>query len=105
MGVEVDTFVCRQLSVWMASQELKIFLSSINWRYLDYADAIYEGEFTSQAELGAAERTDLQALGIPKGAAGLIIAVLHAQVTPLVPCSTTSLQTYALHCCQPLEPL
>ncbi len=58
----------------MASQELKTFLSSVNFGYLDYADAIYEGEFTSQAELGAADRADLQALGIPKGAAGLIIA-------------------------------
>ena len=58
----------------MASQELKAFLSSVNFGYLDYADAIYEGEFTSQAELGAADRTDLQVLGTPKGAAGLIIA-------------------------------
>jgi len=58
----------------MASQELKSFLSSVNFGYLDYADAIYEGEFTSQAELGAADRTDLQVLGTPKGAAGLIIA-------------------------------
>ncbi|DBA80480.1 TPA: hypothetical protein ACH3X2_007408 [Trebouxia sp. C0005] len=41
---------------------------------MHYADAIYDGEFTSQAELGAADRADLQALGIPKGAAGLIIA-------------------------------
>jgi len=58
----------------MASQQLKSFLSSVNFGYLDYADAIYEGEFTSQAELGAADHTDLQALGIPKGAAELIIA-------------------------------
>jgi len=58
----------------MASQELKSFLSRVNFGYLDYADAIYEGEFTSQAELGAADRTDLQALGTPKGTAGLIIA-------------------------------
>ena len=79
----------------MASQELKTFLSSVNFGYLDYADAIYEGEFTSQAELGAADRADLQALGIPKGAAGLIIAAargagnsvvaLHYQ--PLVVCT------------------
>lgn len=41
---------------------------------MDYADAIYKGEFTTQAELGAAERTYLQALGGPKGAAGLINA-------------------------------
>ena len=58
----------------MASQELKCFLSSVNSGYLDYANAIYEGQFTSQAELGAAERIDLVELGIPKGAAGLIIA-------------------------------
>ena len=58
----------------MASQELKTFLTSINLGYLDYADAIYEGEFTNQAELGTAERIDLQALGVPKCAAGLIIA-------------------------------
>ena len=59
----------------MASQELKAFLTSVDSGYLDYADAIYEGEFTRQAELGAADRADLQALGIPMGAAGLIIAV------------------------------
>ncbi|KAL0035679.1 hypothetical protein WJX79_007913 [Trebouxia sp. C0005] len=58
----------------MASQNLKSFLSSVNSGYLHYADAIYDSEFTSQAELGAADRADLQALGIPKGAAGLIIA-------------------------------
>ncbi len=58
----------------MASQELKSFLGGVNLKYLAYADAIFEGEFTSQAELGAADRTDLQALGIPKGAAGLIVA-------------------------------
>ncbi len=81
----------------MASQELKDFLSSVNPTYLDYADSIYEGEFTSKAELGAADRKDLQALKIPKGAAGLIIAeargagdsfvalLFHHQ--PLVVCS------------------
>ena len=58
----------------MASKELKSFLSSVSSGYLDYANAIYEGQFTSQAELGAAERIDLVELGIPKGAAGLIIA-------------------------------
>ena len=58
----------------MASQELKSFLSSVKVGYLEYADGIHQGEFISQAELGAADRSDLQALGIPKGAAGLIIA-------------------------------
>ena len=48
----------------MASQELKAFLRRVN----------SEGEFTSQAELGAADRADLQAFKIPQGAAGLIIA-------------------------------
>ncbi|KAA6429925.1 MAG: hypothetical protein FRX49_00357 [Trebouxia sp. A1-2] len=58
----------------MASQELRAFLSSIDSRYVDHADAIHKGEFTNQAELAAADRTDLEKLGIPKGAAGLIIA-------------------------------
>ena len=59
----------------MASQELRAFLSSIDRRYLDHADAIHKGEFTNQAELAVADRIDLEKLGIPKGAAGLIIAV------------------------------
>ena len=29
----------------MASQELKSFLSSVKFGYLDYADAIFKGEF------------------------------------------------------------
>lgn len=58
----------------MASQELRAFLSSIDRRYLDHADAIHKGEFTNQAELAVADRIDLEKLGIPKGAAGLIIA-------------------------------
>ena len=74
MRAEVDLCACRQVLVQMASQELKSFLGSIHSGYLEYAHAIHEGEFTSQAELGAADRSDLQALGIPKGAAGLIIA-------------------------------
>ncbi|DBA70038.1 TPA: hypothetical protein ACH3X2_012289, partial [Trebouxia sp. C0005] len=55
-------------------QELRAFLSSIDSRHVDHADAIHKGEFTNQAELAAADRTDLEKLGIPKGAAGLIIA-------------------------------
>jgi len=70
----VNTFVCRQFPVEMASEELKIFLSSVSSAYLKFADAIHEGGITSKAELGAVERTDLQALGIPLGAAALITA-------------------------------
>ncbi|KAL3159440.1 hypothetical protein ABBQ38_009866 [Trebouxia sp. C0009 RCD-2024] len=58
----------------MASLELRAFLSSIDSRYVDHAHAIHRGEFANQAELAAADRTDLEELGIPKGAAGLIIA-------------------------------
>ena len=58
----------------MASKEPRAFLGSINSRYVDHADAIYKGEFTDQAELAAADRTDLEKLGISKCAAGLIIA-------------------------------
>ncbi|KAA6423986.1 MAG: hypothetical protein FRX49_05945 [Trebouxia sp. A1-2] len=68
----------------MASQNLKSFLSSVNSGYLHYADAIYDSEFTSQAELGAADRADLQALGIPKGAAGLIIAAARGAGSALI---------------------
>lgn len=57
----------------MASQQLKTFLSSIDKRYLDYADGIYQ-DFRNKAELGTAERADLLALGVPKGAAGLLIS-------------------------------
>lgn len=57
----------------MASQELKKFLSRVNPEYLVHADALYQGEFTNQAELGAADRADLEDVGVRKGAAGLII--------------------------------
>ncbi len=57
----------------MASQELKKFLRGVNTEYLVHADALHHGEFTNQAELGAADRADLEKLGVPKGAAGLII--------------------------------
>ena len=57
----------------MASQDLKTFLRSVNSRYLNYAEVSHEGQLTNQAELGAADRTDLQALGVPTGAAGLSI--------------------------------
>ncbi len=58
----------------MASQELKLFLSGVDSAYLRFADVIHRGQFISQAELTAAERKDLEDMGIPKGAAGLIIA-------------------------------
>lgn len=63
------------LQAKMASQELRAFLSSIDIRYVDHADAIHKGKFSSQAELVAAYRSDLVTSGIPKdAAAGLIIA-------------------------------
>ena len=68
----------------MASQELRAFLSHIDSRYVDHADAIHKGEFTNQAELAAADRTDLEKLGIPKGAAGLIIAAAGGKGGSLV---------------------
>ena len=71
---EVNKFVCRQFPVEMASEELESFLNSVSLAYLAFADAIHEGGITSNAELGAVERTDLQTLGIPLGAAALIIA-------------------------------
>lgn len=58
----------------MASQELRANLSSIDIGYVDHADAIHKGEITNKAELAAASRIDLVELGIPKGAAGAIIA-------------------------------
>ncbi len=51
-----------------------MFLSGVNSAYSNFADVIYRGQFTCQAELTAAERKDLEDMGIPKGAAGLIIA-------------------------------
>ena len=57
----------------MASQEHKKFLGRVNPEYLVHADALYPGEFTNQAELGAADRADLEDVGVRKGAAGLII--------------------------------
>ena len=51
----------------MASQELKMFLDGVNSAYLGFADVIHRGQFTSHAELTAAERKDLEDLGIPGG--------------------------------------
>lgn len=58
----------------MASQKLRAFLSSIDRRYEDHADAVHTGGFTSQAEVAAANCADLEKLGIPRGAAGVLIA-------------------------------
>ena len=58
----------------MASQDLRAFLSSIAGKYVGYADAIHNGGFTEQAELAAADRSDLVHLDVPTGAAGLIVA-------------------------------
>ena len=79
------SFVCRpSFQVSMASQELRAFLSCIDRRYVDHANTIHQGEFTNQAELAAADRTDLEKLGIPKGAAGLIIAAARGTGDSLV---------------------
>lgn len=57
----------------MASQQLRTFLSSIDNRYPDYACIIYQ-DFRTEAGLETAERTDLLALGVPRGATELIMA-------------------------------
>ncbi|KAL3161929.1 hypothetical protein ABBQ38_009010 [Trebouxia sp. C0009 RCD-2024] len=68
------------------------------------SDAIHKGEFTNPAELAAADRTDLEKLGIPKGAAGLIIAAAggraycRTQVQRL--CGTEELNTEGGVCMQ-----
>ena len=46
---------------------------------------------TSQAELAAADRTDLQGLGSSKGAAVLIITAARGTSDSLLPSSTISL--------------
>ncbi|KAL0056155.1 hypothetical protein WJX82_008246 [Trebouxia sp. C0006] len=55
---------------WSMADKVQPALSSTGL----LTNAIHKGEFTNQAELAAADRTDLEKLGIPKGAAGLIIA-------------------------------
>ncbi|DBA90637.1 TPA: hypothetical protein ACH3X1_003863 [Trebouxia sp. C0004] len=57
----------------MASKELRTFVSKVKIGYLIYSDVIQKGDFTSHAELGAADRKDLQELKIHKGAARLVI--------------------------------
>ncbi len=88
--------------IQMASQELKTFLGSVDSRYLQYADVIHQGEFTSQAELGSADRTDLQALGIPKGAAGLVVTAARGTgdaFVALLSCSQLLLLRTPLRIC------
>ncbi len=58
----------------MASQELRAFLSSVDSSYVNHADTLHNGQFTRMVELAATDRSDLMELGIPKGAAGAIIA-------------------------------
>ncbi|KAK9819629.1 hypothetical protein WJX72_000463 [[Myrmecia] bisecta] len=63
----------RMASEQLASEELKEFLRSIKAEYVQYAELLHEGTFTDKAELSGADKTDLVALGVPNGAAGLII--------------------------------
>ncbi len=49
------------------------FLRSIKEEYVQYAELLHEGNFTNKAELSAADKWELEALKVPKGAAGLII--------------------------------
>ncbi len=57
----------------MASDDLKEFLRSIEEDYVQYAESLHKGTFTKRAELSAADEMELEALTVPKGAAGLII--------------------------------
>lgn len=42
-------------------------------RHVDHTDVIHNGQFTTKTELAAANRADLEMLGVPKGAAGAIV--------------------------------
>ncbi|CAL8463554.1 g3088 [Coccomyxa elongata] len=64
----------------MALNKLKEFLRSINEDYVRYAEHLHQGTFTNKAELSAADRSDLEALTVPKGAAGLIIQAAKGTV-------------------------
>ncbi|CAL8466446.1 g5982 [Coccomyxa elongata] len=57
----------------MASQELIGFLRSVDEKCAQYAQLLQAGTFTDRLELSAADKFDLEALGVPKGAAGLIM--------------------------------
>lgn len=57
----------------MAPEELKAFLTSIDSRYLDYADRIHNEGFTSIVEVAFAREAELQAKGVITGAARQII--------------------------------
>ena len=56
----------------MASERLIQFLRSVNEKYEEYAQLLHKGNFTNERELSAAGRSELEALGVPKGAAGAI---------------------------------
>ncbi len=56
-----------------ASQALIDFLQSVDGEYVQYAQLLHAGTFTNRAELGAADESDLEDLGVPKDAAGHII--------------------------------
>ena len=59
----------------MASEKLKNFLRKVDEDedYSPYAEVLHVGKFTTKAQLGAASREQLITLGIPDGAAGLIV--------------------------------
>ena len=61
----------------MASNDLKEFLRGVDPDYEQYAERLHQGTFTKKAELGAADKADLEALGIPKGAAGLLACTVR----------------------------
>ena len=73
----------------MASNDLKKFLRGMDPSYEQYAERLHQGTFTKKAELGAADKADLEALGNPKDAAGLIIKA--AQATGVCQDSTFSM--------------
>ena len=64
----------------MASDDLKEFLRSIEEDYVQYAESLHKGTFTKRAELSAADEVELEALTVPKGAAGLINKAAQEQI-------------------------
>ena len=69
----------------MASEKLKDFLRKVDEDedYSPYAELLHVGKFTTKAQLGAASREQLIAIGIPDGAAGLIIQAAKGAGEPL----------------------
>ncbi len=63
----------------MASPELTEFLRSVDEELAQYAQLLYEVTFTNKEELGAADMSDLEALGVPNGAAGSIIKAAQGE--------------------------